>query len=158
MFLKTKLTNIRMLSIGVSGQIFCLSNESPSFRLLNRTERSFEWLYLQTGLHLHRRGPFLCHPLAISQVIFASDMTIYYCQNLEEALKRAKAAGKRPGCRYCGIVLKNGKSGFAIYKEGIVIEQYSVIGRKKNDYPEGWSFIVKVQRKLDWLICNGTNR
>ena len=38
-------------------------------------------------------------------------------------------AGKRPGCRYCGIILKNGKRGFAIYKEGVVIEQYSVIGR-----------------------------
>ena len=70
------------------------------------------------------------HSLAISQVIFASDMTTYYCHTLEEALKRAKAAGKRPGCRYCGIVLKNGKKGFAIYKEGEVIEQYSVIGRK----------------------------
>ena len=56
-------------------------------------------------------------------------MTTYYCNSLEEALKRAKAAGKRPGCRYCGIVLKNGKRGFAIYKEGEVIEQYSVIGR-----------------------------
>ena len=56
-------------------------------------------------------------------------MTTYYCHTLEEALKRAKAAGKRPGCRYCGIVLKSGKKGFAIYREGKVIEQYSVIGR-----------------------------
>ena len=60
-------------------------------------------------------------------------MTIYYCQDLEEVLKRAKVAGKRPGCRYCGIVLKNGKRGFAIYKEGIVIEQYSVIGNWKTE-------------------------
>ena len=67
--------------------------------------------------------------LAICRVIFASDMTTYYCLSLEEALKRAKTAGKRPGCRYSGIVLKNGKKGFAIYKEGVVIEQYSVIRR-----------------------------
>ena len=81
-------------------------------------------------LHFIGGGPFLLyHPLAISQVIFAFDMTIYYCHSLEDALKRAKKAGKRPGCRYCGIVLKNGKRGFAIYKEGVVIEQYSVIGR-----------------------------
>ena len=57
-------------------------------------------------------------------------MTTYYCHTLEEALKRAKAAGTRPGCQDCGIILKNGKRGFAVYKEGIVIEQYSVIGRK----------------------------
>jgi hypothetical protein len=67
--------------------------------------------------------------LAISQVIFAFDMTTYYCHTLEEALRRAKIAGKRPGYWYCGIVLKNGKKGFAIYREGKVIEQYSVIGR-----------------------------
>jgi hypothetical protein len=56
-------------------------------------------------------------------------MTTYYCHTLEEALRRAKAAGKRPGCFYGGIVLKSGKKGFAIYREGKVIEQYSVIGR-----------------------------
>ena len=58
-----------------------------------------------------------------------ADMTTYYCHTLEEALKRAKAAGKRPGCHFGGIVLKSGKRGFAIYREGKVIEQYSVIGR-----------------------------
>lgn len=79
---------------------------------------------------LFDRIGYLYLTLAISQVIFASDMTTYYCHSLEEALKRAKKAGKRPGCRYCGIVLKNGKKGFAIYKEGIVIEQYSVIGKQ----------------------------
>ena len=56
-------------------------------------------------------------------------MTTYYCPNIEEALKRAKKAGKRPGYWYGGIVLKSGKKGFAIYREGKVIEQYSVIGR-----------------------------
>ena len=69
-------------------------------------------------------------PLAISLTTFASDMTTHYCHSLEEALKRAKEAGKRPGCRYCGIVLKNGKRGFAIYKEGVVIEQYTINGRQ----------------------------
>ena len=56
-------------------------------------------------------------------------MTTYYCPNMEEALKRAKAAGKRPGCHFGGIVLRSGKKGFAIYREGKVLEQYSVIGR-----------------------------
>lgn len=71
----------------------------------------------------------LYSPLAISQVIFTAYMTTYYCHSLEEALKKAKIAGKRPGCFYGGIVLKSGKRGFAIYKEGKVVEQYSVIGR-----------------------------
>ena len=56
-------------------------------------------------------------------------MTIYYCHSLEDALKRAKAAGKKPGCFFGGIVLKSGKKGFAVYQEGKVIEQYSVLGR-----------------------------
>ena len=67
--------------------------------------------------------------LAISRVIFASVMTTYYCHTLEEALKQAKKAGKRPGCFYGGITLKSGKRGFAIYREGKVIEQYSFIER-----------------------------
>ena len=78
---------------------------------------------------LFDRIGYLYRPLAISPPIFASDMTTYYCHTLEEALKRAKQAGKRPGCHFGGIVLKSGKRGFAIYREGIVIEQYSVIGR-----------------------------
>ena len=61
----------------------------------------------------------------ISRFIFASR----YCHSLEEALKRAKKAGKSPGCFFGGIVLKSGKMGFAIYRDGKVIEQYSVIGR-----------------------------
>ena len=55
-------------------------------------------------------------------------MTVYYCHTLEEALRRAKAAGKRPGCHFGGIVLKSGKMGFAIFREGKVVEQYSVVG------------------------------
>ena len=67
--------------------------------------------------------------LARSKVIFASEMITYYCHTLEEALKRAKKAGKRPGCFFGGIVLHSGKKGFAIYREGKVIEQYSIISR-----------------------------
>jgi hypothetical protein len=56
-------------------------------------------------------------------------MTTYYYKTLEEALKKAKAAGKRPGCWYGGITLKSGKKGFATYREWKVIEQYTFIGR-----------------------------
>lgn len=64
--------------------------------------------------------------LAISQSTFAN-MTTYYCHTLEEALRRAKSAGKKPGYYFGGIVLKSGKKGFAIYRDGKVIEQYSVL-------------------------------
>ena len=69
----------------------------------------------------------MCPTLAISVSTFAG-MTTYYCTTIEEALRRAKKAGKRPGCFYGGITLKSGKRGFAIYREGKVIERYSVIG------------------------------
>ncbi len=67
--------------------------------------------------------------LAISTSTFA-DMTTYYCHTLEEALRRAKKAGKRLGCWYGGITLRSGKRGFAIYKEGVVIELYSFVGKQ----------------------------
>ena len=67
--------------------------------------------------------------LAISRVIFTADMTTYYFKTLEEALKKAKAAGKKPGCHYGGIVLKSGRRGFAVYKDGKIQEQYSVMGK-----------------------------
>ena len=60
--------------------------------------------------------------------IFAVDMTTYYYKTLGEALKRAKAAGKRPGCWYGGIILRSGRRGFAVYRDGKVLEQYSVMG------------------------------
>ena len=53
----------------------------------------------------------------------------YYCCTLEEALRRAKKAGKEPGCFFGGITLKSGKTGFAVYREGKEVERYSVIGR-----------------------------
>lgn len=58
------------------------------------------------------------HPLAISQVLFTADMFTYYCHTLEEALKRAKVAGKRPGCWYGGIVLRSGKKGLQSVGKG----------------------------------------
>ena len=58
---------------------------------------------------------------------YLAAVTTYYFRNPEEALKRAKAAGKRPGYWYGGITLPSGKKGWAIYKGGRVIEQYAVM-------------------------------
>lgn len=50
----------------------------------------------------------MCRSLAQSRPIFANRMITYYCHSFEEALKRARQAGKRPGCYYGGITLKSG--------------------------------------------------
>ena len=55
------------------------------------------------------------------------EMRTFYFRNPEEALKRAKAAGKKPGCWYGGITLRSGKKGWAIYKDGKVVEQYALM-------------------------------
>ena len=80
---------------------------------------------------LFDRIGYLYPSLAISLVIFASDMTTYYCHTLEEALRRVKRAVKvaYPGCYFGGITLRFGRRGFAIYREGKVVEQYTFIGR-----------------------------
>ena len=66
--------------------------------------------------------------LAQAQYTFEA-MKTYYCLSLQEALRRAKIAGRKPGCYYGGISLPSGRKGFAIYKEGKVIEQYSYCGK-----------------------------
>ena len=55
-------------------------------------------------------------------------MVTYYCTSLEEALRRAKIAGKKPGCYYGGIILPGGRKGFAIYRDGKVVERYTSSG------------------------------
>lgn len=64
-------------------------------------------------------------------IIYLAPVITYYFKNPEEALKRAKAAGKQPGCWWGGIVLPSGKRGWAIYKGGKVVEQYAVMKGKK---------------------------
>ena len=69
--------------------------------------------------------------LAISTFTFA-DMTTYYCTTIEEALRRVKRAVKvaYPGCYFGGITLRSGKRGFAIYREGKVVKQYTALGQE----------------------------
>lgn len=69
----------------------------------------------------------LCHDLAQARINFGS-MVTYYCISLEEALRRAKKAGKKPGCYYGGITLPSGRRGFAIYRNGKEIERYTSSG------------------------------
>ena len=69
--------------------------------------------------------------LAHSPPIFTADMTTYYCPNMEEALRRAKKAGREPGCYFGGITIKSGRRGFAVYRDGKVVAQYTAIGRQE---------------------------
>ena len=43
-------------------------------------------------------------------------MVTYYCISLEEALRRAKTAGKQLGCYYGDITLRGGKKGIRYLK------------------------------------------
>lgn len=54
-------------------------------------------------------------------------MVTYYCISLEEALRRAKTAAKKLGCYYGGIILPSGRKGFAVYRDGKVVEKYSFL-------------------------------
>lgn len=54
-------------------------------------------------------------------------MTTYYFKDPEEALKRVKAAAKRPGYHYGGITLPSGKIGWSLYRDGKEIERYAVM-------------------------------
>jgi len=51
-------------------------------------------------------------------------MITHYCQTLEEALKKAKQAGKQPGCEFWGKTFPDGKKGFVVYKNGFLVERY----------------------------------
>ena len=57
-------------------------------------------------------------------------LTTYYFNDPEEALRRAKAAGKRPGRYFGGITLASGKRAFAVYEGGQIVERYAVTGKE----------------------------
>jgi hypothetical protein len=61
------------------------------------------------------------------RISYLAAVVTFYFKDPEEALKRAKVAGKQPGCWYGGITLRSGKRGWAIYKDGKVVEQYAVM-------------------------------
>lgn len=69
----------------------------------------------------------MCSTLAYSPPTFVADMTTYYCTTIEEALRLVKRAVKTlyPGCYFGGITLRSGRRGFAIYREGRIVEQYT---------------------------------
>lgn len=66
----------------------------------------------------------MCHGLAHLWVSFVA-MVTYYCKSLEEALRRAKDAAKRPGFHYGGIILESGKKGFGIYQNSKLVKRYA---------------------------------
>lgn len=59
--------------------------------------------------------------------LYLAAMVTYYFKDPEEALKKAKAAGKKPGCWYGGVTLRSGKKGWAIYRGGKVVEMYAMM-------------------------------
>ena len=69
----------------------------------------------------------LTKPVNIATYLAAAMLT-YYFRNPEDALRRAKADSKHPGCYFGGITLPSGKRGFAVYKDGKIVTQYAVMG------------------------------
>ena len=57
-------------------------------------------------------------------------MTTYYCPNMEDALRHAKKAGKEPSCYFVGRLVRSGRRGFAVYRDGKVVAQYTAKGRR----------------------------
>ena len=74
----------------------------------------------------------VCHGLA-QQVYTLRAMTTYYFKDPEEALKRVKAAAKRPGYHHGGITLPSGKKGWALHRDGKVVEMYAVMRVRSAD-------------------------
>ena len=79
---------------------------------------------------IHRGGLFSSCAIVLPLLLLVLQkkaMTTYYCISIEEALKRAREAGKQKDCYFGGITLPSGKRGFAVYRDGKVIERYSYI-------------------------------
>ena len=71
----------------------------------------------------------LTKPVNIATYLAAAMLTTYYFNDPEEALRRAKAAGKRPGRYFGGITLPSGKRAFAVYEGGKVVQQYAITAK-----------------------------
>ena len=70
----------------------------------------------------------MCLSKTVAQAEFTFvPMTTYYCRSIEEALRRAKNTARRLTLFYGGITLPSGRKGFAVYRDGKVIEQYSYL-------------------------------
>ena len=67
----------------------------------------------------------LTKPVNIATYLAAAMLT-YYFRDPEDALKRAKADSKHPGCYFGGITLPSGKRGFAVYEGSQIVERYAV--------------------------------
>ncbi len=90
----------------------------------------FQTIIRQTPVFTFAKPACFGSIMAHAPAIFAGNkpaMTTFYCTSPEEALRRAKAAGKLPGRHYGGITLPSGRKGFAVYEGIKVIEQYSFV-------------------------------
>ena len=70
-------------------------------------------------------------PVKAPPYLAAAMLTTYFFNDPEEALRRAKAAGKRPGRYFGGITLPSGKRAFVVYEGGEIVERYAVKANKQ---------------------------
>ena len=70
-------------------------------------------------------------PVNIATYLAAAMLTTYYFNDPEEALRRAKADSKHPGCYFGGITLPSGKRAFAVYEGRKLEERYAAKANKQ---------------------------
>ena len=62
---------------------------------------------------------------------YLAAMTTYYFKKQEDALRKAKQAGKQPNATFNGMTMPDGRKGFDVYRKGTLVERYLVIKPKK---------------------------
>lgn len=64
-------------------------------------------------------------------ILYLYSMTTYYFKKKEDALRKAKQAGKKPNTTFNGMTMPDGRIGFDVYRKGTLVERYLVIKPKK---------------------------
>ena len=79
-------------------------------------------------------------------------MLTYYFRNPEDALKRAKADSKHPGCYFGGITLPSGKRGFAVYEGGEIVERYALRSKEMKQSAKQVKAIYRKITNFEWTL------
>ena len=53
---------------------------------------------------------------------------VFTVRFIDSAVQRKR--GGEPGCYFGGITLRSGRRGFAVYRDGKVVAQYTAMGRR----------------------------
>lgn len=74
--------------------------------------------------------PFIVPYFGTSSDYLCAMKITHYCRTQEDALRKAKQVAKQPGYYYYGTTLADGRKGFAVYKNGNLVERYLAFKKK----------------------------